>query len=277
MLVLTTGILCASAFGAMAQDAVSVYVPGFKKMITGPVGVPLAATWTMVQHKFIEYPTRYKSDPPLPGFDWVEPHGNPRHIVYGSGVFYLHGNAFLPVREITRVSLFSVNDETYPRGGIFVNQGGDSLPSYMSHNAVIWGIDGYGFSAGGGTDTNMVRYMSGRTPTSYVYVEYYLRNEAECGPYIGCQMNLVTDRKGSAYAQAMILPLGAPGESTLRIAGTAEAQDGSGAAFSRAAGDLLLTGLFVGLVAELSKPVAVQIEESHERCKRQPGGRYMIC
>jgi hypothetical protein len=227
----------------------------------------------------VKYATRYDADPPLPGFEWVAPAGDPRQTQYGSGTFILYEKPFLPMKEVSTVSLFYTGDEVYRRGGLYVHTGEPTWPTILNGKAVVWGIDGYAFSAGGGTANNMVRYMTERSPSQYVYVEYYIRNKAECGPYVGCQMNLVTDSAGHPYSQAMILTLASVGRrSTLRILASAEAQDGSGAAFARGAGRLLVTGLLLGLVAELSRPLEDRLREDRERCLRDRAmGLPAIC
>ena len=265
-----------SVADSMNQTPVTVEVPGFKAVITGRVGVPLEARRSMAQHQLIDYDSNS-----APGYRWTENAYNvARPPQYGSGRLDFFGQPFLPVRNLTTVMLFHVGGETYTRGGFLVHSGSTAAwPDHLNGRAVIFGIDGYAFSAGGGTARNMARYMSERPELDYVYVEYYLKNEAECGPYSGCQMNLITDDLGNPYSQAIILPLEAiTSSSTVLVEGTSEAQDGSGAGLRRGVGALLVTGFTAALIGEMTRPIPDQLRESLEACQRdQRRGHAIVC
>jgi hypothetical protein len=243
----------AQAFGA----PVTVYVPGSRRNITAPLGVQFAAQ---------PISTLSTAELPLSQAGLLAP--------------ILELDQFIPVVKVSFTEqngfrLFNMSNE-FAEGYAWY---GD----YVNSRMLVYSMDGYSVKNTGGSDmSSWANYfffrhqLFGGTPPPYIYVEYYLIDQAT--PQ---QTRVLVDSQGHLRRFAKILPMASP-TPALRER-RARARDAAENRVTTAAmrAMLAVVGVVVvgGILNDLGRPIGESLLEDRARCERYRArvGASIVC
>ena len=242
-----------TTFTAPPLKVVSVYVPGFNKTITAPVGIPLVARWRQEQHRVLEIQQQ--------GVRLVR-----SGRVFDSGTYEFDAPAFLPLNNVSDTML--EQDRGKNLAALQPLRGNENWPAYFNRKILIWGFDGFAIASGGGAVKNILSYFATRPKTDYIYIEFFVGQQTPDGG-----LGLKYRDAGAFYSEAMIVPLDQlQGTSELDVAGALDVSspsfDAKFAAFNRMLIGAIATRVVGGMVADMSRPLADQIGDSIRECER---------